>query len=198
MFWLWYWIMQEWIQDKHQNIMTTCLILILEIWCQWGRRTRYRLHCSISTRATRYFGKWKNILCEIHCPYFWIHNKIIILSATMWATALRFSKSATRIHTMFRIFTLGYFLCCLTKPYFDKIKKRKHHNYWRNRRWLSICCVQWDNASNKAPATRTHLHSKYNMLLLVRELAQRPMISIHTPKIPNVICKAISLPLYVG
>ena len=53
-------------------------------------------------------GSGKTFFVKYLAQYFQIQNKLVLLSATTGATALRMSSTASTAHTLFRISSRGY------------------------------------------------------------------------------------------
>ena len=134
-------------------------------------------------------GSGKTFFVKYIIQYFQKYDKIIIFSATTGATALRLSKSASTVHTIFRIPTHGYLSVLpelnlvLTKLMNADIIIIDEMSMMTNN---MLCGVEQRLRQN----TLTTCTFQNKLVILVGDLAQLPAICAHTPKAPDIICRA--------
>ena len=136
-------------------------------------------------------GSGKMFFVKYIAQYFQNHNKKVIISATTGAAALRLCKTASTVHTMFRIPTHGY-LSVLHEPslilttlknadviIIDEISMMTSN---------MLCAVE--ERIKQSTRSRDIYSTPNKLIILIGDLAQLPAICIHKPKLPDIICKA--------
>jgi ATP-dependent exoDNAse (exonuclease V) alpha subunit len=114
----------------------------------------------------------------------------VLLSATTGAAALRLSSNTSTTHTLFHIPSRGY-LTPLPEP--STVLERLHSadviviDEMSMMISYMLCTVEH---RLKQTCKDTISNTFYNKLvLLVGDLAQLPAICVHSPKVPDIICR---------
>ena len=145
----------------------------------------HRLHILTGTP-----GSGKTFFVKYIAQYFQKHNKKVTLSATTGAAVLRLSKSASTIHTVFRIPTHGY-LSMLPKPSPVLTKLNNANVIIIDEMSMMtsnmLCAVEQRIKQNTLITDTFSFQNK--LLILVGDLAQMLAICIHKLKISDIICK---------
>jgi ATP-dependent exoDNAse (exonuclease V) alpha subunit len=139
-------------------------------------------------------GSGKTFFVKYLAQYFQTQNKIVLLSATTGAAALRLSSNASTTHILFRIPSRGY-LTPLPEPstvlerlqsadviVIDEMSMMTSYMLCTVEHRLKQACK--DTISN------TFCNK---LVLLVGDLAQLPAICVHSPKAPDIICRCCQI-----
>jgi len=109
---------------------------------------------------TTTLGNEKIFFVECIAQYFYIHNKIVIISATIRATTFKFSKSASTVHTTFHIPTHNYLsVFHEPNPILTRLKNANIIIINEMSMMTDNMLCEWNNASNKAPSIHAHPYS---------------------------------------
>jgi hypothetical protein len=135
-------------------------------------------------------GSGKTFFVKYLAQHFQIQNKLVLLSATIGAAALRFSSNASTAHTLFRIPSRGY-LSPLPEP--STVLERLHSadviviDEMSMMTSYMLCTVEHRlKQACKDTISNTFCNK---LVLLVGDLAQLPTICVHSPKAPDIICR---------
>lgn len=130
-------------------------------------RYRQRLHFPTCTP-----GSGKTFFVKYIAQYFYIHNKIVILSTTTKAIPLRLSRLASTIHIVFCIPTHGY-LFGVPKPssILTKLKNGNIISIDEMSIMTSNMLCLMEQRLKGTPAIRTHHYSKTSFYYWLRTLS---------------------------
>ena len=145
-------------------------------------------------------GSGKTFFVKYLAQYFQTQNKLVLLSATTGAAALRLSSTASTTHTLFRIPSRGY-LSPLPEP--STILERLHNanviviDEMSMITSYMLCTVE----HHLKQACRDTISNTFcnKLVLLVGDLAQLPTICVHALKAPDIIrrcCHISSAPCW--